>query len=190
MKSTFRITLALLAILTSPCAAVPNAWASDADNQQATALADARAIIVASKVERTMDAMFSQLQPAMELSFIGEVSGNSEGQALLETVDSKYPGGRAAFGKRFGELFLKGMRAKYPEMIDSVAKLYASELSSEDLAAIRAFYESPTGVRLLATLPQMQKQLSEVGQKVGMTVGIESAKLLISEAEKYVGKVK
>ena len=156
---------------------------------QATPIEDARAIIAAAQTEALLDTMFGQLAPVMESAFVGQLSTSAVGSSLLADVDAKNPGGRDAFGRRFGEIIRAGMREKYPDILEAAAQKYVEQLSPEDLRAARAFYESESGARLLALQPKLQAQLSEVGQQIGRQVGGNSADKLLDEAEEYLGEI-
>lgn len=164
--------------------------AEDTPQNQASPIEDARAILAAARTEELLDGMFAQLVPVMESAFVGQLSTSAVGNSLLESVDAKYPGGRDAFGKRFGEIISTGMRAKYPAILEAAARKYVEQLAPEDLRAARAFYESESGARLLAAQRQLQAQLQQVGQQIGSQVGADSADILLDEAEKYLGEIK
>lgn len=151
---------------------------------------DARAILAAARTEELLDIMFAQLVPVMESAFVGQLSTSTIGNSLLEAVDTKYPGGRDAFGKRFGEIISSGMREKYPDILEAAARKYVEQLSPNDLRSARAFYESESGARLLAAQPKLQAELQQVGQQIGSQVGANSADILLNEAEKYLGEIK
>jgi len=58
-----------------------------------------------------------------------------------------------------------------PELLDSVAVVYASTFSLEDLRELTAFYESPLGRRLRAAQPGILAQSTAVGQRWGARIG-------------------
>jgi hypothetical protein len=152
-----------------------------------TPIEDARAILIANNVEQTMDTLFSKLVPVMESGFIGQLTQTDGGDKLIQEIDSAYPGGTKAFGKRFGELMMTGLRQKYPDIIENAAQQYVMEISPSDLVVIRAFMESSTGRSLAAAQPKIQQQMSAAGQTVGRKVGEEAAVQLMAEAGKYFG---
>ena len=157
------------------------------DTNRSTPLEDARAILIASNITETVEAMFVQLVPVMESGFIGQIRQINGGDKLIQKIDANYPGGISAFGKRFGQLMMAGMRAKYPNMVDRAAEQYVAEIKPADLAAIRAFMESPTGKSMTAAQPKIQQQMSAAGQVIGRKVGEEAADQLMAEADKYFG---
>ncbi len=152
-----------------------------------TPIEDARAILIAGNITETMETMFTQLVPVMESGFIGQIRQINGGDKLIQKIEADYPGGLSAFGNRFGQLMMAGMRAKYPEMVNRAAEQYVKQIQPADLAAIRAFMESPTGKSMAAAQPQIQQQMSAAGQVIGRQVGEEAAGQLMAEADKYFG---
>jgi hypothetical protein len=59
------------------------------------------------------------------------------------------------------------------ELIDQIAAIYAEKLTREDLDTIVAFYKSPTGVRFVASQPEMTRQAMSLGQRWGAQIGRE-----------------
>jgi hypothetical protein len=157
------------------------------DVRAPTPIEDARAILIANNIDQTMDTMFSQLVPVMESGFIGQLTQIDEGDKLIQKIDTAYPGGVQAFGKRFGQLMMVGFRSKYPDIIEKAAQQYVAEISPADLAVIRHFMESPTGKSMAAAQPKIQQQMSSAGQTIGRKVGEEAVIQLMVEADKYFG---
>ncbi len=50
---------------------------------------------------------------------------------------------------------------------------YQAHLSTEDAAAIIAFYKTPAGQRLLATMPQIMKECQQAGAQLGQKIAAE-----------------
>lgn len=155
-----------------------------------TPIEDARAIIIAGSTEKTLDYMFTQLVPIMESGFLGQIGQIAGGTELIKLIDAKYPGGQAAFGKRFGELIMLNFKAAYPAMLDQAAQQYVAEISPADLATIRAFMESPAGQAMSLAQPKMQQKLSLSGQEIGRKAGEKAAVDLMTEAGQYFGSGK
>lgn len=153
-----------------------------------TPIEDARAILAASDTEKTLDFMFTQLVPLMETGFLGQIGQVGGGAELIKQIEAKYPGGQAAFGKRFGELLMVSFRAEYPNIIAQAAKQYAAQIKPADLATIRAFMESRAGKAMIAAQPKIQQQLSLAGQESGRKAGEKAASDLMAEASKYLGQ--
>jgi hypothetical protein len=184
MKLAESVRASALAIFCSLAIFTP-VHAEDANTP--TPLEDARAILLAGNITETVETMFTQLVPVMESGFIGQIRQINGGDKLIQKIEADYPGGITAFGKRFGQLMMAGMRAKYPDMVDRAAEHYVKQIQPADLAAIRAFMESPTGKSMTAAQPEIQQQMSAAGQVIGRQVGEDAAGQLMAEAGKYFG---
>lgn len=60
-----------------------------------------------------------------------------------------------------------------PQLLDSLAVVYASRFSLEDLKALTAFYNSPVGQRLRELQPALVAEGSAIGQRWGARIGAE-----------------
>ncbi len=173
-------------------ACISTAWvpASANDASSASAVENARAILIASNTERTLEFMFTQLVPVMESGFIGQIGQIKGGTDLLDKIENNYPGGQAAFAKRFGELLMVRLRKEYPNIIEQAAQEYVAEIKSDDLAAIRVFMGSSAGKSMITAQPKIQAKLSLIGQEIGKEAGENAAMQLIGEASKHLGNSK
>ena len=173
-------------------ACIATAWVPASANDAASAppVENARAILIANDTERTLEFMFTQLVPVMESGFIGQIGQIEGGADLLNNIQTKYPGGQAAFAKRFGELMMVRLRKEFPNIIEQAAQEYVAEIKTDDLAAIRAFMESSAGKSMIAAQPKIQAKLSMIGQEIGKKAGQDAAAQLIGEASKHLGNSK
>jgi hypothetical protein len=187
MKTSWVLRRSFFALLCMGVATVPAAAQVTAPT---TAAEDARAIIIAGNTEKTLDYMFTQLVPIMEAGFLGQIGQIAGGADLIKLIDAKYPGGQAAFGKRFGELIMLNFKAAYPAMLDEAAQQYVAEISPTDLATIRAFMESRAGQSLATAQPKIQQKLGLSGQEIGRKAGEKAAVELMAEAGQYFGNDK
>jgi hypothetical protein len=64
-------------------------------------------------------------------------------------------------------------------LIEKIIPVYDKYYTLEDLKAVNAFYESPAGQKVLATLPQVMQESMKIGQEWGERIGKQAA----SEAE-------
>ncbi|MFN3621040.1 DUF2059 domain-containing protein [Sphingorhabdus sp.] len=182
-----RINQFLLTMFTGLCFAFAFPAVAESYDQK---LNDARAIVVASNYENSMNLMMANLMPATEENFIAGLGKSFTGIGLLVDIDAKYPGGRAAFGKRFGQIFSELFRKRHKQIIEEAARLYANEFTAAELATIRSFMESPVGRKMNEATPRIQQSLAQIGRKFGEQAGSEAAGLLLDEAERYLGEIK
>lgn len=90
-------------------------------------------------------------------------------QANLPAQRAAAPQLPAEFWTRFEERILKDA----PQLLDSIAVLYARHLSRQELDAITAFYQSPAGQRLRALQPTLVAEGAVIGQRWGFRIGAE-----------------
>jgi len=62
--------------------------------------------------------------------------------------------------------------------IEEVAPLYDKYYTLEDLKAVNAFYETPSGQKILKTMPQLMQESMKLGQEWGARVGRKAAEEL------------
>ena len=184
MKSVQKAAFGLLFLATIPEAAMANEPAAS------TPLEDARAILIANDVEKTLDGMFTQILPMMESSYLGQLGQTEAGAEILKQVREKYPGGQAAFGKRFAELMMASIRTEIPNMIEQTAQQYVLEIPPAELVAIRRFLEASAGKSMTAAQPKIQQKLSVIGEGIGAKAAVQASMQLMVEAEKHLGTPK
>jgi len=103
-----------------------------------------------------------------------EVSGTVE--TMLASIRANLPAQRAAMPQlpqEFWTRFEARIVQDAPQLIDSIAVLYAAAFTQPELAAVVAFYTSPVGRRLRAAQPGLVTQGSAIGQRWGMRIGAE-----------------
>lgn len=61
------------------------------------------------------------------------------------------------------------------ELKDKIIPVYDKYYTLEDIKAINAFYESPAGRKVTASMPQIMKESMVIGQEWGEKVGKEAA---------------
>jgi uncharacterized protein len=77
-------------------------------------------------------------------------------------------------------------KVKAQDLLEEIIPLYDKYYSLEDLKAVNAFYESPAGKKILATLPQIMQESMKIGQQWGAKIGRQAAQ----EAEEEMAKKK
>lgn len=63
----------------------------------------------------------------------------------------------------------------------SLMSIYDKYYTVEDLKAINAFYESPSGQKVLSTLPQIMQESMKIGQEWGSKIGAQAAEEIKQE---------
>lgn len=65
------------------------------------------------------------------------------------------------------------------QLLERLLPLYDKYYSLEDLKAVNAFYSTPTGKKILSTMPQLMQESMEIGQKWGEQAGLKIAQELL-----------
>jgi hypothetical protein len=63
-------------------------------------------------------------------------------------------------------------------MVDEYVQIYMAELSPDELAALRAFLETPAGLSYGAKQASLIRRGSQVGNRVGRDIGTQAAKVI------------
>lgn len=70
------------------------------------------------------------------------------------------------------------------ELTEKIIPVYDKYYTLEDLKAVNAFYESPAGQKVLATLPQVMQESMKIGEEWGEQVGKQAAAEAEQESKK------
>ena len=68
-----------------------------------------------------------------------------------------------------------------PQLVDSIAVLYAKRFSQDELQGILAFYQSAVGRRVRELQPSLVTESSAIGQRWGMRIGAEIGAALLQQ---------
>jgi hypothetical protein len=103
-----------------------------------------------------------------------ETSGSVE--TMVAAMRANLPAQRMAnpqIPAEFWTRFEARLVGDIPQLIDSIAVLYAAKFTQQELDALLAFYRSPTGRRLRELQPMLVTESSAIGQRWGMRIGAE-----------------
>jgi len=81
-------------------------------------------------------------------------------------------------------MMLEAFQARVDQMLDSVAIIYASHFTVDDLRALTAFYKTPTGQKFLKETPIVMQETMAAGQKFGQSAATEMRQRMIDELRK------
>lgn len=87
-------------------------------------------------------------------------------------------------GKIVDTLLMPEFHAALPGLKQQVAEIWASALSASDLATVVAFYQTPTGQRLLAALPAITGKSVQAGMIWGQKTAREAVEKHADELRK------
>jgi uncharacterized protein len=98
-------------------------------------------------------------------------------EKLTEQIKTQMISGLKAQMKQVPETFWTKFQQKLDtrELLEKIIPLYDKYYTIEDLKAVNAFYESPTGQKVLSTLPQIMQESMKIGQEWGEKVGRQAA---------------
>lgn len=88
--------------------------------------------------------------------------------------------------KQVPEAFWTKFRQKIDtgELLEKLIPLYDKYYSVEDLKAVNAFYESPVGQKILATLPEITQESMKIGLEWGEKIGKQATEEAVQEMKK------
>jgi uncharacterized protein len=103
-----------------------------------------------------------------------EASGTVD--AMLAAIRANLPAQRAASPQlpaEFWTRFEARVVQDAPQLVDTIAVLYARMFTLQELDALSTFYASPVGLRFRAMQPTLVTESSAIGQRWGMRIGSE-----------------
>jgi hypothetical protein len=162
---TLRVLLLALSVAAAALAGTAQA--------QGPAEAPDEARIAAAKEMLAYSGAVKQFDEAMPLIF---------GQ-LSRSFTAVAPGKAKEIRDVFDKLIPRFMQRK-DDLIEQIARLYAAELTLQELNAIIAFYKSPAGLRFAGVQPKIVRESVLLGQRWGERIGAEIAEEARQELKK------
>ena len=97
---------------------------------------------------------------------------------MISALKKQTPDASEDFWNRFEK------KMEVHELIEKIIPVYDKYYTIEDLKAVNAFYESPAGRKILATLPQVMQECMKLGQEWGERIGQQAAAEAERESQK------
>lgn len=119
----------------------------------------------------------AEIQKLLRLTGVERLVGQMENQ-MLSSLKGSMPQVPEVFWTKFQQ------KMNTAELVEKIVPIYDKYYTVEDLKAINGFYETPTGQKVLATLPQVMQESMKVGQEWGEKIGRQAAE----EAEQELKK--
>jgi hypothetical protein len=97
-------------------------------------------------------------------------------ETIVAAMQANLPAQRMAnpqIPAEFWTRFQARLVDQVPQLIDSIAVLYAAKFTQQELDALLEFYRSSTGRRLRELQPVLVTESSAIGQRWGMRIGAE-----------------
>lgn len=151
--------------------AMPSVYAQGAAPVDPAAATAAREVLDAMNYRATMKAMMAQMQQSMPAMMLQGATAAIEANpkltaeqkaAELKKVRDQIPKSSASFAATFND------PALMDELAAEMIPLYARHYSVDELHQMAAFYRSPVGVKMMATMPQVMNESMAISQKVMM----------------------
>jgi hypothetical protein len=95
---------------------------------------------------------------------------------MLAAMKANLPAQRQAnpqIPAEFWDRFEARIGREAPQLMDSIAVLYARSFTEQELMGMVTFYQSPVGQRLRQLQPTLAAESSAMGQRWGMRLGAE-----------------
>jgi len=101
---------------------------------------------------------------------------NGSAELMVTMIKANIPTQRAAMPDvpaEFWDRFEARVVTDAPQLVDSIAVLYASTFTEDELNQLAAFYESPIGQRLRGAQRDLLLEGTAIGQRWGARIGAE-----------------
>ena len=109
-----------------------------------------------------------EIEKMLRLTGVEKLVGQMETQ-MIEGMRAQMPQVPELFWTKFQQ------KMNTRELIEKVIPVYDKYYTTEDIKAVNTFYESPSGQKLLATLPQLMQETMKIGQEWGEKIGKQAA---------------
>ena len=160
-----------LAVVASLAFAMPSVYAQSSAAVDPAATAAVKELLSAMKYREMMQNTMQQMNAAMPQMMMQGASTAINGNAKL-SADQK----KAALAKAEAELpkvastfnTMLNDPKLYDELIAETIPLYARHYTAAEIGEITAFYKTPVGAKMLATMPQLMQESMAISQRVMM----------------------
>jgi hypothetical protein len=155
--------LGLAALLAATClAASPSAKAQDAK-----AIALSAQFFDLAGVKPMLVQMLDQMAPG-----------------ITQLIQQANPGKEAEVAEVMNKFVMPEMKERLPEVIDEGAKVYARHFSSDELAQLIQFYQSPLGAKLVHEQPLIAQEMAGISTAWAQAVTVQAVHEYADEFKK------
>lgn len=164
MKKILALLAAAVAFSCVPAAAQNAATAeSTIAAKQLMEVMNARGMMQSSM--QTMVQQLPEMMRAMKSAMVesrGKGLSDAKKAALQAEIEKTIPGMMASIKKMFDD----------PQLLDELERettaIYARNYTADEMRELRAFYRSPVGAKMLATMPKVMQESMAISQKIIM----------------------
>ena len=115
-------------------------------------------------IVRFLDLMHARAQMEQALSNMAKQMKTGAEAAFKQKVPDATAEQLAKLDSMFDTMFTS---LPMDEMLDAIVPIYQKHLTRSDLAAVTAFYSSPSGQKILKELPAIMSESMQVGGEIG-----------------------
>lgn len=146
MLRFFAVAAAALFLVAAPCAAQTVSPVDESVQIEPARLAAARRFMTAAHVDTAMNQVVAAMMPQMMRSIAAADHLTQEQSDMISRV------------------VLEQLQADTPDLVEKMARVYATRLSEADLNAAAAFYESEAGRHFVDAQPILAQDGAAVGR--------------------------
>lgn len=148
-----KFTVAVTALFTMVVASI--SWAQEPSNSDVPDRADVMKFLESTHAKAQMIQTLQTMEKQMRLG---------AEQGFKQRVPDATPEQIAKVDQLFDGIF-QGL--PIDEMVDAIVPIYQKHLTKADLAAVTAFYSSPSGQKILHELPAIMSESMQAGGEIG-----------------------
>jgi len=120
-----------------------------------------------AEIVKFLDLMHARSQMEQAMAGMAKQMRTGAEEGFKQKVPNATPEQLAKVDKLFDSIF---SALPMDEMVDAIVPIYQKHLTREDLAAVRAFYSSPAGQKILKELPAIMSESMQAGGEIGRKV--------------------
>jgi len=163
-----------LAPLFAPLAGVVLALATPVAAQSAdpAALRAAERLVETMQVGEQFEQMFGMMAPVMAQNALAQMEAGQASRGFYEELVKGDYARKQKLQSILAEEYLTAIRAQMPRMKREYAREYALVFSAAELDALSDFFSTGAGAKFVAQTAPLQTKFSQVGQRIGLEVGM------------------
>lgn len=109
-----------------------------------------------------------EIEKMLRLTGMEKLVGQMQTQ-MIASLKAQMPQASQLFWTKFQQ------KIDTRDLIEKLIPIYDKYYTTEDIRAVNAFYETPTGQKLISTLPQVMQEAMKVGQEYGEKMAKQAA---------------
>ncbi|MEG3181201.1 DUF2059 domain-containing protein [Sphingomonas sp. LT1P40] len=147
------------------------------------AIAAAERLVEAMGVGQQFDQMFAMMAPMMAKNAMAQLEAGQASRPFFEELVKGDYARKQRMEAILAEEYLSAMRAQTPRMKREYAREYAGVFTAAELDQLAAFFSQGTGAKFIAETAGLQTKLGQVGQRIGLEVGMVATPKALERAK-------